>query len=61
MPERSYYTGVGFRFLSDPANTSTNNVSPYIVYLVKVFGIATTFQEITFTVKYCPFISTTGA
>ena len=49
-----------FRF--DPTNTSTKHISPYImVYFVKVFAIATTFQKFTFIVRYCPFPSAFGA
>ena len=51
-----------FSFLFDLANTLTKYVPPYIVvYLVKVFVIATAFQEFTFIVNYCPFTSAFGA
>ena len=49
-------------FLLDPAITSTNQVSPYIVvYLVEVFAIAKVFQEFALFVKFCPSRSTFGA
>ena len=49
-------------FFYDPANTSIKHVSPCsVVYLVKVFVIAKTFEEFTFTVKYCPSTSACGA
>ena len=49
-------------FLFDSANTLIKHFSSCIVvYLVKVFMIATAFQEFTFIVKYCCFTSTFGA
>ena len=50
-------------FLFDSANTLFKHFSSCIVmYLVKVFMIATAFQEVTFIViLYCCFTSTFGA
>ena len=50
--EHSYYIWVSFRFFLNPANTSIKNILRYIVvYLVKLFAIATAFQDFTFTVE----------
>ena len=46
-------------FLFDPVKASTEHKSPYIV--VKVFVIATVFQEFTSIMKYCPLTSSLGA
>ena len=51
-----------FIFFFDLVNTVTKYVPPnHLVYLNKVFAIATTFQKSTFIVKYCPVTSTYGA
>ena len=46
------YTGTG---LVDPAITMPICFTYIEMFLVKVFMMATAFQEFTFVVKYCPF------
>lgn len=47
------------RHFVDFANTPTKHVEPlYVVmHLVKVFANSTTFQEITFKMKCCPYLN----
>lgn len=47
---------ISFRFFFEPAKTSIEHVSPYIL-VTRVFAIPATFREFIFIVKLCLFTS----